>query len=101
MEQEEEANSRKRKGAPNLALAKELDGPPWDIQDRQPQAKVSGGELPQAGSKSLVAGSRFLQHLKGPCTRIRAQPTDLTELCSLICKIGITGYHLFQALSIV
>ncbi|XP_028620070.1 RNA exonuclease 5 isoform X2 [Grammomys surdaster] len=39
MEQEEEANSRKRKGAPNLALAKELDGPPLDIQDQQPQAK--------------------------------------------------------------
>lgn len=68
MEQEEEANSRKRKGAPNLA--KDLDGPPWDIQDPQPQAKVSGGKLQQASPKSLVAGSHFLLPLKGPCPRI-------------------------------
>uniref|UniRef100_D6RFP2 RNA exonuclease 5 n=1 Tax=Mus musculus TaxID=10090 RepID=D6RFP2_MOUSE len=41
MEQEkEEANSRKRKEAPNSsASATERDGPPSHIQDREPQAK--------------------------------------------------------------
>lgn len=97
MEQEEEAKSRKRKGVPDLALAK--DGPSWDVQDWQPQAKVSSGQGRRAqshcGWESLSpAPEESLPKDKG-------SPTDLTELCSLICKIGITGYHLFQALSIV
>ncbi|XP_031243933.1 RNA exonuclease 5 isoform X2 [Mastomys coucha] len=39
MEQEEEANPRKRKEAPNSALATELVEPRSDVQDREPQAK--------------------------------------------------------------
>lgn len=84
MEQEkDEANPRKRKEAPNFAAsATALDGPPADIQDREPQAKVSRGELQKAGRKSLVAGSHFLQHLKGPCPRVRIHP--LTSLNSAL-----------------
>ncbi|XP_052056152.1 RNA exonuclease 5 isoform X2 [Apodemus sylvaticus] len=36
---QEEANSRKRKEAPTSALASDLDGPPRNIQDQEPQAK--------------------------------------------------------------
>lgn len=71
MEQETEAVPRKRKEA-DSALATELGRPPWDLEDKQPKAKVSKREPQRAARSRLWVQVPFL------CKRIRAHP--LTSL---------------------